>query len=360
MESHAGTRAPREPGDDAPGDGAGGTEGARTARTRSSRTTTGEFIQRYALIGVWIVVVVVFSALRPETYFTSGNFQTIFGSQAVLLILALGLIIPLTTGDFDLSIASVLALCSMVLALLTVDKGWALLPAIIAVLLIGLAVGLLNGGLVVLLGIDSFIVTLGTGTVLNGITLWVSGSNTVSGVPNVLTDWIVAKRIFGISLAFWYGLLLMLALWYIFTYTALGRRLLFVGRGRNVSRLSGIAVGRLRWGALATSGLVAALAGVIYTGTLGGADPTSGLQFLLPAFAAAFLGATAIHPGRFNPWGTAIAVFFLVSGITGLQLLGVASFVQQLFYGGALVLAVALSQLVRRREIADEAAAGAG
>jgi predicted ABC-type sugar transport system permease subunit len=255
MESQAGTRAPSEPGADAPRDGAGGSGSTGTARARTSRATTGELIQRYALIAVWIVVIVVFSLLRPETYFTSGNFQTIFGSQAVLLILALGLIIPLTTGDFDLSIASVLALCSMVLALLTVDKGWALLPAIIAVLLIGLAVGLLNGGLVVLLGIDSFIVTLGTGTVLNGVTLWISGSNTVSGVPNVLTDWIIAKRIFGISLAFWYGLLLMLALWYVFTYTALGRRLLFVGRGRNVSRLSGIAVGRLRWGALATSGL---------------------------------------------------------------------------------------------------------
>ncbi len=358
MGTHASTRAAGEPGDDASRSDL--PDQPRTARSRTAGATTGEFIQKYALIGVWILVVVVFSVLKPDTYFTSGNFQTIFGSQAVLLILALGLIVPLTTGDFDLSIASVLTLCSMVLALLMVDKGWALLPAIIAVLIIGLLVGLLNGGLVVLLGIDSFIVTLGTGTVLNGLTLWVSGSNTVSGVSNVLTDWVIAKRIFGISLAFWYGLLLMLFLWYVFAYTALGRRLLFVGRGRNVSRLSGIPVGRLRWGALATSGFIAALAGVVYTGTLGGADPTSGLQFLLPAFAAAFLGATAIQPGRFNPLGTAIAVFFLVSGITGLQLLGVASFVQQLFYGGALVLAVALSQLVRRREIADEAAAGAG
>lgn len=349
-----------------PADPAGSTDpesdkaSSRTARTRSSRSTSGELVQRYALIGVWVLVIVFFSILRPDTYFTSGNFQTIFGSQAVLLILATGLIIPLTTGDFDLSIASVLALCSMTLGLLTVDKGMALLPAILIVLAVGLVVGLINGGLVVVLGIDSFIVTLGTGTVLNGITLWISDSNTVSGVPNVLTDWVVAKRLLGISLAFWYGLLLVAILWYVFTYTALGRRLLFVGRGRNVSRLSGIAVGRLRWGALAASATIAALAGVIYTGTLGGADPTSGLSFLLPAFAAAFLGATAIQPGRFNPWGTAIAVFFLVSGITGLQLLGVDSFVQQLFYGGALVLAVALSQIVRRKELADEVAAGAG
>ena len=118
-----------------------------------------------------------------------------------------------------------------------------------------------------------------------------------------------------------------------------------------MSRLSGIRVGRLRWGALVASATLAALAGVTYAGTTGAADPSSGLQFLLPAYAAAFLGATAIQPGRFNPWGSIIAVYFLVTGITGLQLLGVESYVQQLFYGGALVLAVALSQLARRREV---------
>jgi ribose transport system permease protein len=362
MESQAGTRAPSEPGADAPRDGAGGSGSTGTARARTSRATTGELIQRYALIAVWIVVIVVFSLLRPETYFTSGNFQTIFGSQAVLLILALGLIIPLTTGDFDLSIASVLALCSMVLALLTVDKGWALLPAIIAVLLIGLAVGLLNGGLVVLLGIDSFIVTLGTGTVLNGITLWISGSNTVSGVPNVLTDWIIAKRIFGISLAFWYGLLLMLALWYLFTYTALGRRLLFVGRGRNVSRLSGIAVGRLRWGALAASGLHrCASRRDLHRARSAARTPPPGCSSCCPPFAAAFLGATAIQPGPLQPVGDGDRrCSSSVSASRACSSSASPSFVQQLFYGGALVLAVALSQLVRRREIADEAAAGAG
>jgi ribose transport system permease protein len=346
-----------------PGNEVESTASERETPTASSRTSglrPADIGQRYALIAAWGAVILVFSLLRPETYFTSGNFQTIFGSQAVLLILALGLIIPLTTGDFDLSIASVLTLSSMLVAILTVNEGWPLLPAMLAAVCVGLAVGALNGGLVVLLGIDSFIVTLGTGTVLNGIVLWISKSSTVSGVPNVLLEWVIAKRLFGISLAFWYGVVLVLLLWYLFTYTALGRRLRFVGRGRNVSRLSGIAVSRLRWGALVASGFVSAVAGIVYTGTLGGADPTSGLAFLLPAFAAAFLGATAIQPGHFNPWGTFIAVFFLVSGITGLQLLGAASFVQPLFYGGALVLAVALSQLVRRRDIRDEAAAGAG
>lgn len=328
------------------------------AGSSSSRLNFGDLGQRYALVAAWALVILVFSLVETDTYFTSGNFETIFGSQAVLLILALGLIIPLTTGDFDLSIANVMVLSSMVLAILTVDHGWALLPAIAAVLVMGAVIGLINGGLVVRLGIDSFIVTLGMGSMVGGVTLWISDSNTITGLPADLGTWVVGNRLLGVSLSFWYGVLLVLVLWYVFTYTALGRRLLFVGRGRNVSRLSGINVGRLRWGSLGMSGFVSALAGVVYAGTLGGADPTSGLQFLLPAFAAAFLGATAIRPGRFNPLGTFIAVYFLVSGITGLQHLGVENFVQQLFYGGALVLAVSLAQLLRRRDVRDEAPAG--
>ena len=129
----------------------------------------------------------------------------------------------------------------------------------------------------------------------------------------------------------------------------MGRRLLFVGRGREVARLTGIRVNRVRTGSLAASGFFAAIGGILYVGTTGAADPLSGQTFLLPAFAAAFLGATSILPGRFNPWGSIIAVYFLVTGITGLAFLGIETFVQNLFYGGALVLAVALSQLVRGR-----------
>jgi ribose transport system permease protein len=177
----------------------------------------------------------------------------------------------------------------------------------------------------------------------------VSNSATISGISHTLVDWVIVKRFAGISLAFFYAIALCALLWWIMEYTSVGRRLLFVGRGRNVSKLSGVRVGRVRVGALMGSSTLAAVAGVLYAGTSGGADPTSGTNLLLPAFAAAFLGATSIMPGRFNPWGTAIAVYFLVTGITGLQLMGIQSYVQQLFYGGALLVAVALSQLSRRR-----------
>lgn len=324
------------------------------ARVRT-RSLAADLLERYALLLVWGVVIVVFGLLRPDTFLTTSNFSTIFGSQAILVVLTLALLPPLTAGDYDLSVAATLTLSSMTLAILNVNHGWSIGAAIAAALAVGFVIGVINGALVVLLGIDSLIVTLGTSTFIAGVVLWVSNSLTISGVSESLIDVVVVNRFLGVPLAFYYGIAVGVVMFYVFEYMPIGRRLLFVGRGRSVARLSGIRVVRLRWGAFMAAGVISAFAGVLYAGTLGSADPTSGLSFLLPAFAAAFLGATTIMPGRFNPLGSVAAVYFLVTGITGLQLLGVQTFVQQLFYGGALVLAVALSQLARRR---DAAAAG--
>jgi ribose transport system permease protein len=323
---------------------------AGAARVRGAgRPRVSDMTERFGLVVAWVIVIAIFGILEPRTFLTQANFATIFGSQAVLLVLTLGALIPLTAGDYDLSIAGVLTLSSMVVAILNVNSGWPIGVAILAALAVGAATGAVNGIIVTFFGIDSLIVTLGTGTILGGIVLWISNSNTISGVSTTLVDLVVGQRFLGISLEFYYGVALAVLLWYLFEYTALGRRLLFVGRGRSVARLSGLHVQRLRIGAMMASGTISAAAGVLYVGTIGGADPTSGLQFLLPSFAAAFLGATAIIPGRFNPWGSLVAVYFLVTGITGLTLLGVQSFVQNLFYGGALVVAVVLSQIARRR-----------
>ena len=309
-----------------------------------------DLLERYALLGAWAITCVIFGILRPDTFLTTSNFTTIFGSQAILVVLTLALLVPLTAGDYDLSVAATMGLSAMTLAILNVNHHWSIGASIAAALAVGLGVGLVNGALVVTLRIDSLIATLGTSTFIAGVILWISNSQTVSGVSNGLINVVVIDRFLGIPLEFYYGIALGLLMLYVFEFMPVGRRLLFVGRGRSVARLSGIRVNRLRWGALAVSGLISAFAGVLYVGTLGSADPTSSLSFLLPAFAAAFLGATAIMPGRFNPIGSIVAVYFLVTGITGLQLLGVQTFVQQLFYGGALVVAVALSQLARRRD----------
>ena len=321
-------------------------DAARAAR-RQAWIDNGE---RYGLIVAWLVVIMVFGILRPTTFLSWPNFSTIFGSQAILVVLTLGLIVPLTAGDYDLSIAGNLTLSSMTIAVLNVYFHWPILLAVFAALAVGLVIGAINAFIVLYFRINSLIVTLGMGTFIHGITLWISNSNTISGIDFSIAQAVIVTRLFGIPMAFYYALLVAAIIWYVFTYTAAGQRLLFVGRGREVARLSGIRVDRVRAITFLVSGVLGAVAGILFVGTLGAADPNSGLSYLLPAFAAAFLGATSITPGRFNPIGSVIAVYFLVTGITGLSILGISTFVQDLFYGGALVVAVALSQVVRGRQ----------
>jgi ribose transport system permease protein len=307
-------------------------------------------LERFGLVIVWIGFIALFGALRPDTFLTWSNFSTIFGSEAVLVIVTLGLIIPLTAGDFDLSIAQVLTLVSMSVAIMDARMDLPMAVVLPAALAIGVAVGLINGAITLYFRVHSLIVTLGVGTFLHGITLWIGNSQTISGVSMVLMEWVIIQRIFGIPIAFYYAILLAALIWYMLSFTALGQQLLFTGRGREVGRLTGVSVGRVRMTAFVLSGLLGAIAGILYTGTTGSANPSSGTYLLLPAFAAAFLGATCIKPGRFNPWGSVIAVYFLVTGINGLSVLGFRTFVQDLFYGGALVLAVMVSQLVSGRK----------
>ena len=306
--------------------------------------------EQFGLIAVWLVMIAAFGYLQPSTFLTWANLSTILGSQAVLVVVTLGLLIPLTANDFDLSIAYTMTLSSMLIAVLNVNHGIPIGWAILAALALGVVIGVANGLLITIFRIHSLIVTLGVGTFLHGVTLWMSDSMTISGVSMTLINAVIVQRLFGIPLEFYYAIAIAFVIWYLLEYTAFGRRILFVGRGREVARLSGINTDRVRIACLAASGFLGALAGVLYTGTQGAADPVSGVSYQLPAFAAAFLGSTCIVPGRFNPWGTTVAVYFLVTGITGLVFLGFSSFIQEMFYGGALVIAVTLSQLVRGRQ----------
>jgi len=324
------------------------------AMSRSARTILAEGLQRYALIIAWIVVIAIFGVLESDSFLTASNFQTMFGSQAVLLVLTMAALVPLTAGDFDLSISFTFGLTSMLIAILTGEHGWGLGAAIVVCLVAGAAIGAINGFWVSVVGLNPFIVTLGTGTMLLGVTQWISGGRTVGGVSDDLLNAVVLQRIFGISLAFYYGLAICAALWFFLSYTSTGRRLLFVGRGRRVARLSGMRVNRLRFGALVASAVLATIAGIMLAGYRGSADPDPGSTYLLAAFSAAFLGATAIRPGTFNPWGSFIAVYFLATGIQGLILKGVESYVQNLFYGAALVLGVAFAHVTRRKQPDDD------
>jgi ribose transport system permease protein len=318
---------------------------APVRRTRVDRSRA--LLYRYAVVLVFGVMVAVFSSLLPPTFFTTGNFQTIVNSQAVLLLLSLALTLPLSVGEFDLSVASMLGFSATLLAFLSGNWHWSLLPALAAVVGVGALVGMVNALFVVRFGVNAFIVTLGTGTVLTGLTLAVSGGQILTGVPESVTNF-SAGEAFGLVWPAYVALGCAVLLWYLYEQTPTGRYLFFVGEGREVARLAGLPVARLRWLAFVLAAVVAAICGIFAAGQLGSADPSVGPNYLLPAYAAAFLGATTIKPGRFNALGTVVALYLLVTGVTGLELLGAASWIEQVFNGSALVIAVTFARLVSR------------
>ncbi len=320
------------------------------ARRRLRLTNLAE---RFGLVVVWLVMIAVFGIALPGIFLTWTNFSIMFATQTPGAILALALIIPLTAGDYDLSVGATLTLSAVMIGVLNAVMGLPVGVAVLAALAGGVVVGLVNAFFIIYIRIPSLVVTLGTTSVITGLVQWMTNSSTIGGISPTLIDVVIRGRLFGISYAFYYVMLIALLIWLVFEFTPLGRRILFVGRGREVARLSGIDVSRVRVGCLVASAVLASVGGVVYAGLLGAADPFSGLNFLLPAFAAAYLGATAIIPGRFNPWGAVISVYFLSTGITGLTMLGIPLWVTSVFNGLALILAVTVSQFVRGREETD-------
>ncbi len=323
------------------------------ASRQANQINYARLFERVALMLVWLLLIAGFGAAMPTSFLNWGNFAILFASYAPAALLALAIIIPLTAGDYDLSVGATLTLSSCIIGVMNVWQGLPISVAILLALGAGVLVGLVNAFFIIYVRIPSLVVTLGTTSLMTGIVQWMTNSSTIGGIDNSLVMAVVGGRFLGVPYAFYYAIAAAIVMSYVFDFTPLGRRLLFVGRGREVARLNGIAVDRVRLGALIASGVLASAAGVLYAGVLGSADPYSGLNFLLPAFAAAFLGATTILPGRFNPWGAIVAVYFLATGITGLTMLGIPLWVTNVFNGGALILAVTISQLTRGREASD-------
>lgn len=317
-----------------------------TKPTGSRRVDLGDLGRRYSLILLWLVMGTAFFLLADVPL---GNFlQGIFARQTPLVFLGMAVVLTMAVGEFDLSFPSVYALSGASVSSLVVLHGWSFPAAALAAVGLALVFGAANALLVVRAGINPVIVTLGMGSLAVGLGGWVSQQTSVSGLDFALSN-IALARVLGLPTVFWYGVVLVLVFGYVMSATPLGRRILFVGANREVARLAGIPVARVRVGAWLTSSLLCGVAGVVSAAGLGGFNATSAREYFLPAFASVFLGTVAVVPGRFNPVGMFIAVYFLVTGIFGLQLLGYQGWVTDAFYGVALVGAVAASTWVQRR-----------
>jgi ribose transport system permease protein len=306
----------------------------------------GEAAQRYGLLIAWLVLAVGFF-IAESSFRSTTTITVIFGSQSVLLVVTLGVVVELLAGEFDLSLGAIASVASTMLVYFNVTHGWPILLALAAVLVIVAGIGSLNALLSVGVGIPSIVVTLGMATLVEGVSHGLAGENPTAGASSSFVD-VISHQWLGLPIAFYIALAICFFLYYVIEHSPIGRHLLFVGRGREVARLAGVPERGYRVGALVVGALLAGLAGVLLVGLTGATSSASGDAYLLPAFAAAFLGSTAIKPGQFNVWGSFIAVYFLVTGVTGLQLLGYTGWVEDAFYGGSLLVAVVATQLVAR------------
>jgi ribose transport system permease protein len=308
------------------------------------------WVARYAVVGIWVLICVIYGLAEPSKFLDIHTFQTIFSSQTPLVLLTMALLCTICVGEFvDLSIASILGLSAVIVPVLSVLHGWNVWAASGVALAAAVAAGALNGLLVVYLGVDVIVVTLGMGTLLLGVALWVTHLSQQGGLPASYGSW-VNNEVFGLPLSFYYGLAVVLVFAYVLAFTPLGRHIRAIGSNRDVSRLAGVRVNRIRMGAFIFGGLLAGLGGVLNVASLGGYDPNSSQTYLLPTFAATFLGTAVVQLGKFNPIGTFIGIYFLETGIIGLQLLGVEGWVSDVFYGGVLVIAVSVTTVIRNRQ----------
>src|SRR3974390_418769 len=195
-------------------------------------------------------------------------------------------------------------------------------------------------------------------TIVQGVIYILCGNNDVGIVSGNLSNWVFNNNFLSIPLEFYYGLAIFLVVWYVLTFTPTGQQALVIGQSREVARLSGVRVNRKRSWAFILAAGIAGIAGIAYAATNGTVDPTAGSALILPAYAAAFLGATAIKIGRINPLGALIAVYFLATGTAGLELLGTQSYYQQIFYGVALVAAITVPKATRDRVFQKKRPAG--
>ncbi len=328
-------------------------------RSELARLGLGERLTRrvpvYGLPLLGLGLIVLFSILLPQTFPTVLNLRSIIADKAIIALLSLAAMIPMVTGKIDLTVGYGIVLWHILAITLQTFYGLPWPVAVMLVLLAGLVVGLINGLLVEVARIDSFIATLGTGTVLYALALWhTNGRQVVAALPEGFLA-LNGTRLFGLPITGFYVLALGVVLWFVLEYLPVGRYMYAIGANPKAASLNGIPVARYTMLAFGVSGLLTAVAGVLLASKLRIGQASVGLEFLLPALVGAFLGSTTIKPGRVNVWGTLIGVVILATGISGIQQFGGSFWVEPLFNGLTLLVAIGIAGYAQRRRSSGRA-----
>ncbi|WP_299649354.1 ABC transporter permease [uncultured Tateyamaria sp.] len=312
------------------------------------------FLPVYGLVILTVFLIGLFSVLLPNTFPTMLNLRSIISDKAIIALLSLGAMIPMAAGRIDLTVGYGIVLWHILAISLQTMLGLPWPIAVAIVLLLGAVTGFLNGLLVEVAKIDSFIATLGTGTVLYALALWHTGGRQMVGL---LPDGFYALNttfVFGLPITAYYLIVITVVMWIVLEYTPVGRYLYAIGANQRAAQLNGIPTRKYVIGAFVASGTMTALAGVLLAAKLRIGQASVGLEFLLPALVGAFLGSTTIKPGRVNVWGTVVGVVILAVGISGIQQLGGSFWVEPLFNGVTLLVAIGIAGYAQRKKGADK------
>ncbi|WP_027167774.1 ABC transporter permease [Mesorhizobium sp. WSM3224] len=307
------------------------------------------YLPVYGLPILTLLLILLFSLLLPRTFPTLLNLRSIVSDKAIIALLSLAAMIPMASGRIDLTVGYGIVLWHILAISLQTAFGVPWPIAVIIVILLGVLAGFINGWLVEVARIDSFIATLGTGTVLYALAMWYTGGRQVVGV---LPDGFLSLNgtmLFGLPITGYYVVVLALAMWLVLEYMPLGRYLYAIGANPKAAALNGIPVRKFVMGAFVASGALTALGGVLLASKLRIGQASVGLEYLLPALVGAFLGSTTIKPGRVNVWGTIIGVVILAVGISGIQQFGGSFWVEPLFNGVTLLVAIGIAGYAQRR-----------
>ena len=329
-----------------------------TSSTPRRRVNLSHLVSTWGLLILLVMLLVVFSALKPDTFPTYFNFRSIVNNKSVQAMLALAVFVPMTANHFDLSVGFMLGIAQVLVIGLQGD-GLPWPAAAGLVLLLGAGVGLANGLLVTFVGIDSFIATLGMGTLIYGFNEWYTGGQqVVATLPGSFLA--ISGAVAGIPLPALYVALIGGLLFVFFEYLPAGRYLYVLGASPRTAELNGISARRYVTAAFVAAGVLAALAGIVLQSQLEVGQSSVGPEYLLPAFTAALLGATSVKPGRVNVLGTLLAVAVLSVTVAGLNQLGAPFFVEPIFNGAMLILAVGLAVTAARQRVRLGTEADAG
>lgn len=298
---------------------------------------------------VLIVICIVFSIWAPNTFPQGATIKQVLDNNAITALAALALIVPLSARVFDLSFAYVMSLSGVTAAHFVAADNWPVLLALLAGIGAALVIGLVNGFVVVIMRIDSFIGTLATGSLVQAFISFVTNDNSINSVRlNGAFSTMSQGAIGGITYPVFYAVIIAAALWVFMDHTATGRRLYATGFNPNAARLADIRVNKLRFCSLITSAALAGFAGVLLASSLAAGSPSAGTSYLLPGFASVFVGATVFKHGRFNAWGTIVAVLMLGTGVVGLGLVSAPLWAIDMFTGVVLIAALSANSFERR------------